>query len=121
MHTTEIRTRPVDGVLSITQQLEPHDMAAVVRAGFRSVVNNRPDFEGGAGQPTSSELEAAARANGLQYRHLPVPPSGHSDAQARAMVDLVAALPHPVLAFCRTGNRSAALYEKGNSHGGQGR
>lgn len=110
-----VRAEPIDGALSITAQLTPEDMKAVAAAGFRSVINNRPDFEGGPGQPTSACLEAAARDAGLQYRHLPVPSAGHSDAQARAMTDLVARLPRPALAFCRTGKRSAALYRKGKS------
>jgi uncharacterized protein (TIGR01244 family) len=115
VHTSAIHTQPVDATLSIAPQLAPDDIAAVAAAGFRSIVNNRPDFEGGPTQPTSAELEAAARNCGLEYRHHPVPPAGHTDAQARAMVDLVDALPQPVLAFCRTGKRSAALYQKGKT------
>jgi uncharacterized protein (TIGR01244 family) len=113
MHHTDIRTEPVDHALSITAQLAPEDMDAVAQAGFRTVINNRPDFEGGPGQPTSSELERAARERGLEYRHLPVPPSGHSDRDAQAMARLVAEAPKPVVAFCRTGKRAAALYQKG--------
>ena len=40
--------------------------------GFKSVVNNRPDFEFESDQPTNADIEAAARAAGLEYRHLPV-------------------------------------------------
>ena len=50
----------------------PAAMAEAARAGFRSVVNNRPDFEGGPDQPTNAAIEAAARAAGLEYRFLPV-------------------------------------------------
>lgn len=103
----------VDDAMSVTPQLQPQDMPRAAAAGFRSIINNRPDHEGGPGQPTSAELEAAARQAGLAYRYLPVPPSGHSPEQARSMVDAVGALPHPVLAFCRSGRRSAALYQMG--------
>jgi uncharacterized protein (TIGR01244 family) len=115
MTQTSINAQRVDSALSITPQLVPEDMDALADAGFRTVINNRPDFEGGPGQPTSAQLERAARALGLAYRHLPVPASGHSDQDARAMVDLVDTLPKPVVAFCRTGNRAAALYHKGKS------
>ncbi|MHB1121235.1 MAG: protein tyrosine phosphatase family protein [Ramlibacter sp.] len=114
-NAVRLHTERVDGALSITPQLEAQDMEAAAAQGYRSIINNRPDFEGGPGQPRSAELEAAARAAGLQYRHLPVPPSGHSDADARRMADLVDSLPKPVLAFCRSGRRSAALYQKGRS------
>lgn len=116
-HAVHLPVERVDEALSITPQLGADDMHAAAAAGYRSIVNNRPDFEGGRAQPRSAELEAAARAAGLQYRHLPVPPSGHSDADARRMADLVDSLPKPVLAFCRTGRRSAALYQKGRSAG----
>ena len=97
----------------VTPQLAVEDIAGIQAAGFSSVINNRPDHEGGPAQPDSAELEAAARALGLSYRHFPVPPSGHADSDARRMVELVHSLPQPVLAFCRTGTRSAALYQKG--------
>jgi uncharacterized protein (TIGR01244 family) len=105
----------VDSEVSTTPQLSPQDMAGVKAAGFRSVINNRPDFEAGPSQPTSAELAAAAQAAGLTYHYLPVPSSGHSDEDARRMAGLVRESPKPVLAFCRTGRRSGALYLKGKS------
>lgn len=110
-----IQTQAVDESLSITAQLRPEDMERVAQAGFRSVINNRPDFEGGPTQPLSADLERAARAAGLQYRHLPVPPAGHTPNQAREMTHLVEELPHPLVAFCRSGRRSAALYAMGRN------
>jgi uncharacterized protein (TIGR01244 family) len=104
---------PIDAALSVAGQLQPEDMPALAAAGIRSIINNRPDFEAGAAQPTSAQLEAAARAAGLDYRYLPVPPAGHTPEQARSMASAVAALRQPVLAFCRTGRRSAALYRMG--------
>jgi hypothetical protein len=40
-------------------------MRVIAATGFRGVINNRPDFEGGADQPTSVQLEAAAKNAGL--------------------------------------------------------
>lgn len=105
----------IDEALCVTAQVQPDDLPALAAAGFRSIVNNRPDFEGGPGQPTSAELEAAARKAGLEYRYLPVPPTGHTPEQACSMASAVDALPKPVVAFCRTGRRSAALYRMGQS------
>ena len=105
--------RLVEPGFYVTPQLAAEDMAGIQAAGFASVINNRPDHEGGPAQPDSGALAATARAVGLSYRHLPVPPSGLADADARKMVELVQSLPQPVLAFCRTGTRSAVLYQKG--------
>lgn len=102
--------RPLTETLCVTPQLAPEAMAEVARAGFRSVINNRPDFEGGPDQPTSAALEAAAQAAGLAYRHLPVAPGYQSPEEAAAFAQLLQALPAPVLAFCRTGTRSTKLF-----------
>lgn len=94
----------------VAPQLTPQAMAAAAQAGFKSVVNNRPDFEGGADQPTSAAIAAAAAAAGLQYRHLPVSGGYQSPEDAAAMAQLLKELPRPLLMFCRSGARSTRLH-----------
>ena len=94
----------------VAPQLEPYAMAEAAAAGFRSVINNRPDFEGGPEQPTSAQVEAAARAAGLEYRHLPVNGAYQSPEEIAAFRQLVDSLPRPILAFCRSGARSTRLF-----------
>jgi uncharacterized protein (TIGR01244 family) len=86
-------------------------MAEAARAGFRSVINNRPDFEHGPNQPTNADIEAAARAAGLEYRFLPVASGYQSPQEIAAFAGLMAELPRPILVFCRSGARSARLYQ----------
>lgn len=95
----------------VSPQLAPEAMAEAAAAGFRSVVNNRPDFEGGPDQPTSAQIEAAATAAGLVYRHLPVQGAYQSPEEIAAFGALLAELPRPLLAFCRSGARSTRLYQ----------
>ena len=90
-------------------------MQAVAAAGFRSVINNRPDHEGGPAQPTSAEIEATAQAAGLAYAHLPVQPAVQSAEEAAALGRLLESLPKPTLLFCRTGSRSAKLFRSSQS------
>ena len=92
-------------------QLSPSDMPAVAAAGFRSIVNNRPDLEGGPQQPSSASIEAEARANGLAYAYLPVSPAVQTAEEAAALARLLESLPKPVLLFCRSGARSAKLFD----------
>ena len=94
----------------VAPQLDPAAMAAVAAAGFRSVINNRPDFEAGPSQPTSESIEAAAHAAGLVYAFLPVAPAVQTPEEIARMAALLASLPRPILAFCRTGTRSGKLY-----------
>ncbi len=107
---TAANLRPVAPDVCVAAQLTPAAMAEAAAAGFRSIVNNRPDHEHGPGQPTSAEIEAAARAAGLEYRHLPVDGAWQSPEQIAAFGRLLAELPRPVLAFCRSGARSTRLY-----------
>jgi len=94
----------------VTGQLDPASMGEVARLGFRAVVNNRPDYEGGHDQPTNQEIEEAARAAGLLYRFLPVSGAYQSPEDAENMARLLRELPRPLLMFCRSGARSTRLY-----------
>lgn len=102
--------RQIADDVCVAPQLTPEAMAEAARLGFKSVVNNRPDHEHGPGQPTSAEIEAAAKAAGLQYRHLPVDGAYQSPEQIAAFAALLNELPRPLLAFCRSGARAHKLY-----------
>jgi uncharacterized protein (TIGR01244 family) len=101
---------PVAPDVCVAPQLAPEHMAEAARAGFRSVINNRPDFEGGPRQPTNEAIEQAARAAGLEYRFLPVQSAYQTPDEIAAFARLMDELPRPVLVFCRSGARSARLY-----------
>lgn len=106
----DLNASSLNADLSVAPQLAPESMVAVAAAGFRSVINNRPDFEGGPEQPTSAAMQAAATAAGLEYAFLPVAGAFQTPEQAQAMAELMDRLPKPVLAFCRSGARSGRLY-----------
>jgi uncharacterized protein (TIGR01244 family) len=110
MTSTSLPLRPVAQDVYVAPQLDAGAMAEVARLGFRSVVNNRPDFEGGPDQPTNASVEAAARAAGLEYRFLPVSGGYQSPEEIAAMGSLLQELPRPLLMFCRSGARSTKLF-----------
>jgi len=107
---SSIPFRSLTPALAVAPQLMPDAMAEAARLGFKSVINNRPDFEGGPDQPTSAQIETAALAAGLAYRFLPVGPAHQSADEIAAFADLLQELPQPVLAFCRSGTRSTRLF-----------
>jgi len=104
--------RRVAADVCVAPQLTPGAMAEAARMGFRSVVNNRPDFEHGPDQPTNADIEAAAHAVGLEYRFLPVAGGHQSPAEIAAFARLLQELPRPLLVFCRSGARSANLFSQ---------
>lgn len=95
--------------LSVAGQLDPADMTAAAAAGFTTVINNRPDGEAPR-QPTGDAIAAAAAAAGLRYIAIPVDHHGLNEAQVAATAAELRASDGPVLAFCRSGTRSATLW-----------
>ena len=91
-------------------QLTPEQMKEAADAGFRTVVNNRPDFEGGPQQPTDRQIREAAESAGLSYVFFPVISGGITPSEVAEYAKLLDELPRPVLAFCRSGTRSGNLY-----------
>ncbi len=85
-------------------------MAQAAAAGFKSVINNRPDFEGGPRSADHGRHGSRALAAGLQYRHLPVNGAYQSPEEIAAFRALLDTLPKPILAFCRSGARSTKLF-----------
>jgi sulfide:quinone oxidoreductase len=106
---TDMQTRSLTEKLSVSSQLTLTDLNAAADQGIRAIINNRPDGEA-SDQPTSAEIEAAAAALGLGYRHIPVAPGEIHDNDIGNFSVALAELEAPVLAFCRTGTRSVSLW-----------
>ncbi len=115
MTTHHLSIRPIAEGVCVAPQLGPEAMAEAARLGFRSVINNRPDFEHGPDQPSNTAIEAAARAAGLEYRFLPVDGAHQSPEQIAACAALLEELPRPLLMFCRSGARSTRLFHSATS------
>lgn len=97
-------------------QLAPIDLAEAKAAGFRAIINNRPDGEEPR-QPTSREIADAARICGLAYHYIPVVPGGITAEAVAAVAKALDDADGPVLGFCRTGRRAATLFERATKRG----
>lgn len=107
-------TLPINALtdnFAVAPQLAPEDMQAVADAGFKSVIINRPDLEGGPDQPMSAEVMAAARVAGLEVAYQPVVSGAMTPDDVVKFSELVNNLPAPVLAYCRTGTRCTHLFQ----------
>lgn len=104
--------------IAVSPQIAASDLDEIAALGFKTIVNNRPDGEEFA-QPGSDEIEAAALAKGLSYRHLPVISGAVSEADGDAFAALLAEVEKPVLAYCRSGARCTMLWALAQASGGQ--
>ncbi|HEX8644434.1 MAG TPA: TIGR01244 family sulfur transferase [Allosphingosinicella sp.] len=100
-------------------QLRPEEVAGLAAAGVTLIVNNRPDGEE-PGQPAGAEIEAAARAAGIGYRHIPIA-GGFNLDDVLAMAEALAEPDGKTLLYCRTGTRSTFLWALARSELGMGR
>lgn len=108
--------RQLDEHVLVSGQIAPEEVAEAVAEGVTMIVNNRPDGEA-PGQPTGAEIEAAATAAGIGYRHIPVA-GGLSPDQVQDMADALSASDGKVLAFCRSGTRSTYLWALARAQAG---
>jgi uncharacterized protein (TIGR01244 family) len=101
--------RKLTETISASPQIDLADVARAAADGVRLVINNRPEGESDDQTP-GAEIEAAARAAGMDYVAIPVTHAGFSEGQVQAMAEALAGAQGPVLAYCRSGTRSTLLW-----------
>ncbi len=101
--------RQVSDSFWASPQIALADVEEARARGFRLIVNNRPEGETPEQVP-GPEVEAAARAAGLDYLAIPVTHTGFSEDQVQAMAQALERAEGPVLAYCRSGTRSTLLW-----------
>ena len=98
--------RQLDDRTMVSGQIAPHEVAGLAEQGVTIIVNNRPDGEE-PDQPRAADIEAAAGQAGIAYRYVPIL-RGIGPADVEAMQEALAeAGEGKMLAFCRSGTRSA--------------
>jgi uncharacterized protein (TIGR01244 family) len=98
----------LDGRTFVSGQIQPADIESLRPSGISMIICNRPDDEE-SGQPTAAEIREAAEAQGLQFRHVPIS-RGIGPSDVEAMQEAIDAADGNILAYCRTGNRSALTW-----------
>lgn len=101
--------RKITEKVSVSPQITADDISSIAAAGFRAIICNRPDGEG-ADQPSFDEISAAASAAGIEALYVPVQSGMVTDDDVEAFGAALKAVQRPVLAYCRTGTRSATLW-----------
>jgi uncharacterized protein (TIGR01244 family) len=109
--------RTIDDRVLVSPQIGPDEIVEAKDQGVTLVINNRPDGESPS-EPQGDEIEAAARAAGLDYVAIPVGHGGFSQPQVDAMATALAEAEGKVLAYCRSGTRSTLLWSLARAKAG---
>ena len=94
---------------SVSPQLRAEDFEAIAAAGYKVVINNRPDGEKHDYIPAAEAAELA-RAHGLEYHHIPVSPTQLTAEAIAKFKSVLEAISGPAVAHCATGKRSSAMW-----------
>jgi uncharacterized protein (TIGR01244 family) len=101
--------RKISADYSVAPQLSPADIPAVAEAGFRLVICNRPDAEVGPTESTAV-MRAAVEAAGMAWAENSFSSNMLTLGNVEAQRELADGAQGPVLAYCRTGTRSATVW-----------
>jgi uncharacterized protein (TIGR01244 family) len=103
------RRRLVPGI-DVGGQVTAADVAGLKAAGYQTLINMRPDGEGGTEQPLAASIEGAAADAGLNYAYIPTPAANISDQVIDDLSRALANAEGPVLIYCRSGARVARAW-----------
>jgi uncharacterized protein (TIGR01244 family) len=101
--------KQLDDRTLVGPQVTPDQVAGLSALGITMLINNRPDGED-ADQPRSADIEHAARDAGIAYRHIPILRGIGPGDVSEMRNALRESGEGKVLAFCRSGTRSALTW-----------
>lgn len=96
------------GDVFVCGQLLPAQLQSLTDQGVQSLINNRPDREAPL-QPQSEDMEQAAQDLSLDYFYIPML-GGLTPDIIDASLTAYENTPRPIVAYCASGMRSAALW-----------
>ena len=109
-----MKIKKINDQLSVADQITQNDVSDISKAGFQSIICNRPDAET-AGQPAYKEIEQAAMKANLPIRYLPAVSGAVTSELGQEFGKMLEELPKPVLAYCRSGMRCTTLWALSNA------
>ncbi|WP_455476350.1 TIGR01244 family sulfur transferase [Bartonella sp. B17] len=93
----------------ISAQIGVENIEPLAKAGFKTIICNRPDQED-PHQPDFSLIKAAAQKYGITAYHIPIVASHYKKSDIEAMKEILTTASLPLLAYCHYGGRSMHLY-----------
>ncbi len=101
--------RNLTDTIFVSPQIDIDAVAKAAALGVTMIINNRPEGESDD-QISGDDIAAAAASAGINYTAIPITHAGFSQTQIETMQTALDATSGKVLAYCRSGTRSALLW-----------
>ena len=106
--------RTLTPTYAVSPQIDPTDMDAIVQAGFKTIICNRPNAEIPPSHHDDVMASAASEA-GVAFVVIPVTHQTMTHELVTTQADVIAKADGPVLAYCASGTRSTIVWAMGQA------
>ena len=102
----------ISGLYNVSPQISLRDVEILSKKGFEKIICNRPDFE----VPPSFQsnvIKKVATEIGLSFEYHPLTFENMNAENIEKQMDFINKSERPVLAYCTSGTRCAAIWALG--------
>ena len=112
----DILSKTLNAQVSVAGQMTTDKFQQLIKAGFKSVIVNRPDQEQG-NTISVTQLRQIAEQSQISVIYQPILSGKISQTDVIEFAKYYNELPKPILMVCRSGSRSSILFNQAKSQG----
>ena len=112
----DILSKTLNAQVSVAGQMTTDKFQQLLKAGFKSVIVNRPDQEQG-NTVSVAQLRQIAEQSQVSVIYQPILSGKISQTDVIEFTKYYNELPKPILMVCRSGSRSSILFNQAKSQG----
>ena len=112
----DILSKILNAQVSVAGQMTTDKFQQLIKAGFKSVIVNRPDQEQG-NTVSVAQLRQIAEQSQVSVIYQPILSGKISQTDVIEFAKYYNELPKPILMVCRSGSRSSILFNQAKSQG----
>ncbi|OTG94615.1 beta-lactamase hydrolase domain-containing protein [Acinetobacter sp. ANC 4973] len=112
----DLLSKTLNAQVSVAGQMTTDKFQQLIKAGFKSVIVNRPDQEQG-NTVSVTQLRQIAEQSQVSVIYQPILSGKISQTDVIEFAKYYNELPKPILMVCRSGSRSSILFNQAKSQG----
>ena len=112
----DLLSKTLNAQVSVAGQMTTDKFQQLIKAGFKSVIVNRPDQEQG-NTVSVAQLRQIAEQSQVSVIYQPILSGKISQTDVIEFAKYYNELPKPILMVCRSGSRSSILFNQAKSQG----